>query len=98
VGISPIFNITDLYPYREDGTRGPGDQKEIHWKKQMLVAENPHMEQIIVRQIGKKTKRKTYFEYLVKWKGHPIEDAIWVSEMDIHKHEKSVHALMDMSP
>jgi hypothetical protein len=22
VGISPIFNIADLYPYREDGTRG----------------------------------------------------------------------------
>jgi hypothetical protein len=29
VGISPIFNIADLYPYREDGTRGPEYQKDI---------------------------------------------------------------------
>jgi hypothetical protein len=25
VGISPIFNISDLYPYREDETRGSED-------------------------------------------------------------------------
>jgi hypothetical protein len=69
VGISPIFNIADLYPYREDGTGGPKDQKEIQWKKKMPVAEKPQMEQIVDRRIGKKTRRKTYFEYLVKWKG-----------------------------
>jgi hypothetical protein len=27
MGISPIFNIADLYPYREDGTKGPENQK-----------------------------------------------------------------------
>jgi hypothetical protein len=27
VGISPIFNIADLYPYREDGTKGSEDQE-----------------------------------------------------------------------
>jgi hypothetical protein len=29
VGISPIFNIADLYPYKEDKTGGSGDQGEI---------------------------------------------------------------------
>jgi hypothetical protein len=29
VGISPIFNISDLYPYREDDTKISEDQKEI---------------------------------------------------------------------
>jgi hypothetical protein len=38
VGISPIFNIADLYPYREDGTGGTKNQKEIQWKNQMPVA------------------------------------------------------------
>jgi hypothetical protein len=95
VGISPIFNIADLYPYREDGTRGSEDQKEIQWKKKMPVAEKPQMEKIVDRRIGKKTRRKTYFEYLVKWKGRPIEDASWVNEVDIQKHGKSVQELMD---
>jgi hypothetical protein len=56
------------------------------------------MEKIIDQRIGKKTKRKTYFEYLIKWKGHPIEDANWENEADIQKHGKSVQELMDMSP
>jgi hypothetical protein len=30
------------------------------------------MEKIVDQRIGKKTRRKTYFEYLVKWKGCPI--------------------------
>jgi hypothetical protein len=47
VGISPIFNVADLYPYRIDEARGEEDQKEIQWVKQMLVAENPQMERII---------------------------------------------------
>jgi hypothetical protein len=51
------------------------DQENIQWEMQMPVAENPQMEKIVDQRIGKKTKRKTYFEYLVKWKGHPIEDA-----------------------
>jgi hypothetical protein len=98
VGISPIFNIPDLYPYMEYETIGSKDQKEIQWEKKMPVAEKPQMEKIVDRRIGKKTRRKTYFEYLVKWKGHPIEDASWVNEVDIQKHGKSVQELMDKSP
>jgi hypothetical protein len=98
MGISPIFNISDLYPYREDDTRGSEDQKEIQWKKQMLVAKKPQMEKIVDRRTGKKTKRKIYFEYLVNWKGQPIEDASWVNEEDIQKHGKSMQELMDKSP
>jgi hypothetical protein len=41
VGISPIFKVSYLYPYREYGTGGPKYQKEIQWKKQMPVEENP---------------------------------------------------------
>jgi hypothetical protein len=46
-GISPIFNIADMYPYREDETEGSEDQKEVQWVKQMPIAENPQMEKII---------------------------------------------------
>jgi hypothetical protein len=98
VGISPIFNVSDLYPYRKDDTEGSEDQGKIQWEKQMPVAEKLQMEKILDQRIGKKTRRKTYFEYLVKWKGHPIEDASWENEAAIQKQGKSVEELMDRSP
>jgi hypothetical protein len=56
------------------------------------------MERIIEQGDGKKTKRKKYPEYLVKWKDHPMEDASWVIRLNILKHGKTVQELMDMSP
>jgi hypothetical protein len=98
VGISPIFNISDLYPYRENDLEGSEDQEKIQWEKQMSIVEKTQMEKIIDQRIGKKNRRKTYFEYLVKWKGHPIEYASWENEVDIQKHLKSLQELMDKSP
>jgi hypothetical protein len=33
VGISPIFNIANLYPDREDGFERSEDQGRIQWEK-----------------------------------------------------------------
>jgi hypothetical protein len=41
VGISPIFNVSYLYPYRKDDIEGLEAQGKIQWEKQMLVVENP---------------------------------------------------------
>ena len=75
VGISSIFNIVDLYPYIVGESKNGTEQPVIQWTKQMPVAENPQMECILDKRVGKKTRRKEYSEYLVKWKGHPVEDA-----------------------
>jgi hypothetical protein len=40
----------------------------------MPVFEKLQMERILDKRINKRTRRKEYFEYLVKWKGHPVED------------------------
>jgi hypothetical protein len=52
----------------------------------------------LIRGLERRPARKTYFEYLVKWKGHSIEDASWENEVDIQKHGKSVQELMERSP
>jgi hypothetical protein len=52
----------------------------------MPIAEKPQMESIIDKRISKKMRRKEYFEYLVKWKGHLVEDASWEDETTIQKH------------
>ena len=41
VGISPIFNISDMYPYKRYDTEGSKDQEKIQWEKQMSIAEKP---------------------------------------------------------
>jgi hypothetical protein len=56
------------------------------------------MECILDKRVSKKTRRKQYFEYLVKWKGHPVEDSRWENEVEIQRHGKTMHELMDKIP
>jgi hypothetical protein len=64
----------------------------------MPVADKPQMECILDKRVSKKTRRKQYFEYLFKWKNHPVEDASWENETRIHKHGQTMHELMDRIP
>jgi hypothetical protein len=64
----------------------------------MPVAEKSQMERILDKRVNKKTRRKEYFEYLVKWKNHSVEDASWENEAEIQKHGQTMRELMDMSP
>jgi hypothetical protein len=58
IGISLIFNVSDLYPYRAaeigNGTKEP----VIQWQKQLPIAEKPQMERILDKRVGRKTRRK----------------------------------------
>ena len=98
IGISPIFNISDLYPYRDNEANTGTEEPVVQWQKQLPVAQKPQMECILDKRAGKKTRRKQYFEYLVKWKNHPVEDASWETEAVISKHGQTVQELMSRSP
>jgi hypothetical protein len=98
IGISLIFNVADLYPYRAGEAVAGTEEPVIQWQKQLPVAEKPQMECILDKRVSKRTRRKQYFEYLVKWKNHPMEDASWETEAVIHKHGQTVQELMDRSP
>ena len=86
IGISSIFNVADLYPYRAGETDTEIEELVVQWVKQLPVADKPQMECILDKRVGKKTRRKEYYEYLVKWKNNPVEDASWENEAEIHKH------------
>jgi hypothetical protein len=98
IGISLIYNVSNLYPYKAEETRTNDEQLEVQWQKHMPVAEKPQMERIQDKRTSKKTRRREYFEYLVKWKGHPVEDASWENEAEIQKHGQTMLELMDRSP
>jgi hypothetical protein len=98
IKISSIFNISYLYPYKAEEAGTKNEQPVMQWKKQMPVAEKSQMERILDKRVRKKTRRKKYFEYLVKWKGHLVEDASWENEAEIHRHGQIVRELMDRSP
>jgi hypothetical protein len=98
IGISPIFNISDLYPYRAAEAGTGTEEPVVEWQKQLPVAQKPQMECILDKRVGRKTRRKQYFEYLVKWKDHPVEDASWEIEAVILKHGQTIQELMGRSP
>jgi hypothetical protein len=47
IGISPIFNISDLYPYKTDEADTGTDEPVVQWQKQLPVAQKPEMERIL---------------------------------------------------
>jgi hypothetical protein len=98
IRISSIFNVADLYPYRPGEVATGTEEPVIQWMKQLPVAEKPQMECILDKRVGRKTRRKEYYEYLVKWKNHPVEDVSWETEAVIQKHGQTVQELIDRSP
>jgi hypothetical protein len=64
----------------------------------MPVAEMSQMGYILDKRVSKRTRRKQCFEYLVKWKNNPVEDANWETEAEIQKHGQTVQELMDNEP
>ena len=72
VGISPIFNVVDLYPYLagDIGTFSEGEYltEDSQWVRQMPVAQPLEFETILNTKVVKRTRKKDYLEDLVKWK------------------------------
>ena len=103
IGISPIFNVVDLYPYKIDNTGQPeedGDPmapKEVNWLNHMLTKRPAEAEVILETKVAKKTRGKEYLEYLVKWRGHLAEDSTWMSATDLEKQGYAIDDLMRRS-
>ena len=103
IGISPIFNVADLYPYKIDDTEQPeedGDPttlEEVDWLKHMPTERPTEAEAILETKVAKKTRGKEYLEYLVKWRGHRVEDSTWMNATDLEKKGYAIDDLMSRS-
>ena len=79
VGISPICNVSYLYPYHVDESSHPIAQEqveqEIPWEAQFPKATSTIPERLLDRRMSKKARGKDYCEYLMKKKDRPIEDS-----------------------
>ena len=65
--------------------------------KQMPLATSLEAEHILDTRVTKKTRRKEYLEYLVKWKDRPMEDSTWMDEPGLQKVGHSIEDLMSRS-
>ena len=52
-----------------------GDDLAIDWKGQIPPKEQPQIEVVLDKRILRKTRNKTFFQYLVKWRNQPANDA-----------------------
>ena len=55
-------------------------------------------ERILDKRVIKKKRDNKYYEYLVKWRNHLVEDSTWVTVAKLQKRGSSVEDLMDRSP
>ena len=100
--ISPIFNVSYLYTYHADESNPTITQEKSHqevpWEAQLPKVTSTILERILDKRMSKKTRGKEYYEYLIKWKNHPIEDSTWMISIMLEKSGVIVEDLMDMSP
>ena len=65
---------------------GGGDSDEvvdIQWSILVATLDTKVIEEILDSHVGRSTRNKTYEEYLVKWKGRPVEDSSWLAKEEV---------------
>ena len=74
------------------------EKQQVDWIKKLPTTKPLQLERILDKKLYKKTRRQDYFQYLVRWKDHPIEDATWMTDAMVQKMGSSVEELMDRIP
>ena len=62
-----------------------GDEDvEAQWSIPETTLATKEIEEILDNHVRKSTRNKTYEEYLVKWKGRPVEDSSWLARKEVN--------------
>ena len=93
IGISSIFNVCDLTQYKGYETQAVHEGSVTEDLQQLPKPAPLQLEKILDTKI-KKTRRRQYTQYLVKWKNRPVTEAIWMDEKQINNYGSSVQDLI----
>ena len=55
------------------------------------------VEAVLEKRVSKIMRGHVYFQYLVKWKGQPVEDATWLTTAELQKYGVNPESLRDDS-
>jgi hypothetical protein len=81
--IHPVFHVSRLKRYHErsQDLRIPGQENETPPPPPVII--DGHEEWEVEDILAKRMFRGRYPQYLVKWKGYPVEASTWQSESDL---------------
>lgn len=84
--ISLVFNVLDLHEFQEEIKEEEVDTMD-EWKEQLLVRQTKEVEEILAKRVGRRTRGKYCFKYLVKWKNRILEDASCIAKEDLRQFQ-----------
>ena len=76
-------------------TKGEDPTEDLQWVGQIPVTQPLEVEAILDTKVVKRTRKKDYLEYLVKWKKQPIKDSTWMSAAELEAKGFTVADLMN---
>ena len=84
INVSLISNVSDMHAFKGAFSTDV-DASTLEELKEELKKILPSMPKLVVdtildKRIKKKTRRHTYYEYLVHWKGQTAANATWLTE------------------
>ena len=56
---------------------------DIQWSIPVTTSDTQEIEEILDSRVGRSTRNRTYEEYLVKWKGRPVEESSWLAREEV---------------
>lgn len=63
----------------------------------MPKAVKREVEAVLEKRVSKRTRGQVYYQYLVKWKGQLVEDASWLTTVELQKYGVNPESLRDDS-
>lgn len=100
LGISLIFNISNMTPY--NGNVDEGKETNLEELEEDITTLPSHarkkLEMILDTKIIKKTRKNIYMKYLMKCERYAKEEVSWMDEANIKRNGTCLQEIMSKAP